>query len=187
MSIPESVQDDFPFPVDEEVMNALSALANAVRLDKVKRAACVVAEIFGADGAFPALLDETAGKVDEKKLVSSFQGNLQLLVQKTWVDQSDEALKALVLVRLERFCARIGAGNYADAYCDFREILSDTVYLLFGEQTKQDDFTEYAWHIDPSFGIFWRYVQNLPTEEDMRSVKKCRLLLLLGMEFLAHY
>jgi hypothetical protein len=186
MSIPESVRDDFPFSVDGEVMNALSALANAVRLDKVKRAACVVAEVFGSDGAFSALLDETAGKADEKKLVASFQGNLQLLVQKTWVDQSDEALKALVLVRLERFCARISADDYAAAYCDFREILSDTVYLLFGEQTKQDDFTEYAWHIDPSFGIFWRYVQNLPTE-DMRSVKKCRLLLLLGMEFLAHY
>jgi hypothetical protein len=57
---------------------------------------------------------------------------------------------------------------------------------MFGSQTKNDDFTEYAFRIDPEFGVFWWYIQSLPHESDWPE-EKCRIAVLLGMYFLANY
>jgi hypothetical protein len=71
------------------------------------------------------------------------------------------------------------------------EIIRDTVYLMFGLQAKKDDFSEYAMRIDPDFGIFWQYVETLAEKDRPLKEKKacevCRIMLLLGMVFLANY
>jgi len=47
-------------------------------------------------------------------------------------------------------------------------------------------FEEYSLRIDPEFGVFWWYIQNLPEKANF-SEQKSRALLLLGMYFLANY
>jgi hypothetical protein len=71
------------------------------------------------------------------------------------------------------------------------EVLKDTVYLMFGPQAQQEDFGEYAMRIDPDFGVFWRYIKALSTHtqaaRELWTGEECRVLILLGMFFLANY
>ena len=60
------------------------------------------------------------------------------------------------------------------------------VYLMFGSQAKSKDFAEYALRIDPEFGIFWWYVSSIPKDAEWESEKN-RVVILLGMYFLANY
>lgn len=135
-----------------------------------------IAAMFGFAGSFTTS--------DETKLVESFNKNLKLLIEKTWVEKSDIALKEQILFQLETLCKDYS--NWAKTYKDFLRILNDAVYLMFGQQTKSDDFTEYSLRIDPGFGIFWWYIKSLPATADW-SVEKCRNAVLLGMYFLANY
>ena len=68
----------------------------------------------------------------------------------------------------------------------FLDIIDKSVYLMFGQQTKSDDFGEYSLRIDPEFGIFWWFIQCLPKQPEW-SNEKCRNAVLLGMYFLANY
>jgi hypothetical protein len=127
----------------------------------------------------------------EQKLRMGFQNNLNLLIEKTWIEKSDEALKEQVLYRLKLYCARLADKRYLESQHDFMEVLNDTVYLLFGAQSKKPDFAEYAMRIDPEFGIFWQYIRVLSTHTKTPGLseqsEKCRVLLLLGMFFLENY
>lgn len=135
-----------------------------------------IAAMFGFAGSFAAS--------DEAKLVESFNKNLKLLIEKTWVEKSDIALKEQILFQLETLCKN--HSDWAKTYRDFLRILNDAVYLMFGQQTKSDDFAEYSLRIDPGFGIFWWYIKSLPATAEW-SVEKCRNAVLLGMYFLANY
>lgn len=134
-----------------------------------------IAEIFGYAGSFS---DE-----NEEKLSQSFKKNLKLLIEKTWVEKSDIALKEQILYQLDNLLAE---SDWKKAYAEFLCILSDAVYLMFGQQTKSEDFGEYSLRIDPGFGIFWWYIQSLPATAEW-PVEKCRNAVLLGMYFLANY
>ncbi|AEE17602.1 hypothetical protein [Treponema brennaborense] len=174
--------------VDTDVVRAFGILSSSDKDDADKAAACTVADVFGAGLPFKAIV-EASGSVHndaEQKLIASFHSNLKLLVEKTWVEKSDEALKQQVLYRLERICGKLADGEYADCYTDFIAVLSDVVYLLFGVQAKKEDFAEYALRIDPEFGIFWWYVRSLPQTPSWPA-EKCRIVMLLGMYFLANY
>mgnify|MGYP003299884272 CR=1 FL=1 len=81
---------------------------------------------------------------------------------------------------------KLSAGDYASCYKDFISVLVDVVYLMFGSQAKKEDFAEYALRIDPEFGIFWWYLHSLPKERAWGN-EKCRIVILLGMYFLANY
>jgi hypothetical protein len=175
------------------VHDALQALAESqARLDKdVRDAALVVADVFDDAKKFERILagDSAERRRAEQKLISAFQNNLNLLIEKTWVEKSDEALKVQVLYRLTRFCTEIAQGRYAPSGLVFMDIVKDTVYLMFGPQSQKHDFDEYAMRIDPDFGIFWQYIRALerslasPAQGD----ETCRTLLLLGMFFIANY
>ncbi len=127
----------------------------------------------------------------EKKLIQSFKSNLELLVQKTWIEKVDESLKAQVLFRINGLCETMEAGEYGRSYREFLRVMYDVVYLLFGAQAKKDDFPEYAIRIDPEFGVFWWYVISLPPDPGGTSSpwqeNKYRIAVLLGMMFLANY
>mgnify|MGYP006916028739 CR=1 FL=1 len=135
-----------------------------------------IAAMFGYAGDF-------SGE-DEQKLIESFQKNLKLLIEKTWVEKSDIALKEQILFQLEKLCS--DTSDWAKTYDVFLNVLSEAVYLMFGQQTKSDDFGEYSLRIDPGFGIFWWYIKSLPTSAEW-PVEKCRNAVLLGMYFLANY
>lgn len=168
--------------VDEKITNAISSLINATSNKEVVKSADVIASAFGSSSA---LFTKESSDFEEK-LISSFQKNLTLLIQKTWVEKADADLKEQVLYKLSEYGKNVSKAKWTNVYSDFLQIISDVVYLMFGSQTKSDDFVEYALRIDPEFGIFWLYIKNLPESSDWEN-EKLRVVMLLGMYFLANY
>lgn len=159
--------------VDTKTVNAVLSFAQSD--DNSTETINSIAAMFGYSGSFES--------EDEHKLVQSFKNNLKLLIEKTWVEKSDIALKEQILFQLEKFC---NESDWTKNFSEFLTILNEAVYLMFGQQTKSGDFGEYSLRIDPGFGIFWWYVKSLPATAEW-SVEKCRNAVLLGMYFLANY
>lgn len=161
--------------------DTISALADFLKKeDRFNKAADAIASAFGSSDGFTKMKD-----ADIKKLVVSFKHNLTLLIQKTWVEKSDIALKDQLLYKMESFLSTDDA-SWAANYVLFREIIDQAVYLMFGQPTDTPDFAEYTLRIDPEFGIFWWYISSLPNEISW-SEDKCRVAMMLGMFFLANY
>ena len=165
--------------VDKKILNAISEFVEG---KNYVAAADVLASAFGAG---KALFAKEAADF-ESKLISSFQKNLSLLVQKTWIEKSDAELKENVLYKLNEYCEAISKGEWNKSYPTLLQIVGDVVYLMFGNQSKNGDFEEYSLRIDPEFGIFWLYMNSLPKEHEWEQ-KKARVAMLLGMFFLANY
>lgn len=147
-----------------------------------------LAAVLGDSGNFRAIVSEKSTQRDlsEQKLVSGFQKNIELLVQKTWVEKADEALKDEILFRITNLCRNLSQYDYHTALSEFLPVLRDVVFLLFGSLSKTDSFLEYAVRIDPDFGFFWYYITNLPAHDNW-SEEKCRDAVLLGICFLANF
>ena len=169
---------------DLEVLNSMVVLLESEDKSKLVDAALTIATQFGADKSFADVL-KTEAEEPTTKLIQSFHNNLNLLVQKTWVEKADEALKDQVLFRLDNLCNALLEKKEA-SYEDFVVLLKDVVYLMFGSQAKTTDFAEYALRIDPGFGIFWWYLTSIP-EKAPESEEKKRIFFALGMVFLANY
>ena len=159
--------------VDSKTVNAVLSFAQSD--DNSTETINSIAAMFGYSGSFES--------EDEHKLVQSFKNNLKLLIEKTWVEKSDIALKEQILFQLGKFC---NESDWTKNFSEFLTILNEAVYLMFGQQTKSGDFGEYSLRIDPGFGIFWWYVKSLPATAEW-PVEKCRNAVLLGMYFLANY
>ncbi|HPM05924.1 MAG TPA: hypothetical protein PLR81_02810 [Treponemataceae bacterium] len=174
--------------IDTHIVEALDSFIKDESIDAITKAAITIAPCFGVEKEFCTLIEgETEVRANaEKKLTTSFYNNLLLLVQKTWVEASDEALKNQALEKLKDCCGKDHHIDYKASYEAVIDVLHDVVYLMFGPQTKKADFSEYALRIDPGFGVFWWYLQALPKKTDW-SLDKTRLALLLGMFFLANY
>lgn len=168
--------------VEPEILLSIENIVKSDDISLIESCAAEVSKCFGDKRIFYDILL----KNDDAKLISSFKKNLSLLIQKTWVEKTDEAVKEQVLYNLEQFCAYAEDNKYVEEYKRFGQIITDVVYLMFGVQSKEPDFAEYALRIDPEFGIFWWYIQSLPEEADFTN-EKCRAIILLGMYFLANY
>lgn len=162
--------------IEQKSIDALSAFIG--NNDDFCEAADTIAKIFGAKDNFSQIKDE-----EITKLAVSFKNNLTLLIQKTWVEKSDIALKEKLLYQLEFFLKN---ENWKENYPLFLQIINQAVFLMFGQDPENPDFSEYALRIDPEFGIFWWYISNLPVKNEWQE-KKCRIAMLLGMFFLANY
>ena len=88
--------------VDKDTLQALDSLLSTADEAAANEAGIKLSASFeGGSEAFRQIAqNEGAG---EEKLVTSFHNNLVLLIEKTWVEKSDVALKAQVLYRLEEF------------------------------------------------------------------------------------
>ncbi|MBQ0165897.1 MAG: hypothetical protein KBT02_02160 [Treponema sp.] len=169
-------------PVKEAMERLFSSDGSATPID----AAMVMADLFGGSSSFRSVLEAKEKSEAETKLISSFHNNLNLLVVKTWVEKDDETQKEQLLFRLDSVCKALAENtDYVSSYVEIVTLLHDAVTLLFGSQTKQKDFMEYAFRIDPGFGIFWWYIESLP--DDIPAPEAARIYLLLGMLFLSNY
>lgn len=168
--------------VDEEVTSAITTLISATNAKQIAKSADVIAKVFGASSS----IFEKESADFEEKLIHSFEKNLSLLIQKTWVEKADADLKDQVLYKLNEYCKAIGKGKWSNAYSVLLQIINDLIYLMFGAQTKTSDFLEYALRIDPEVGIFWYYITSLPEAAEWDN-EKYRVVMLLGMYFLANY
>jgi hypothetical protein len=151
-------------------------------------AARAFAEILGIGSDYKRLLESG----DTDRLLASFQNNLDLLIQKTWVEKADESRKEKLLDRVPVFIVGIERGEYPKVLEEFGVILEELAYLFFGVQSHKDDFTEYTFRIDTQMGLFWWYggqLGNLCFLEWARSADKKQLeaVLLLGICYLTDF
>ena len=163
--------------LDNETINALTSfLENESEFNK---SANLIANAFGYSKDFSSMNEEAISK-----LLVRFKNNLTLLIQKTWVEKSDIALKDQLLYQLDQLLKN--NQTWLENYGLFRQIINQVVFLMFGQPTDSPDFAEYTLRIDPEFGIFWWYISNLPPKANWTE-EKCRVATLIGMYFLSNY
>ncbi len=169
----------------KDVLRAMDDVVSNSKKATVIKGGKVIAEVFGAQDIFENLADNSK-EASEKMLVDSFHNNLTLLIQKTWVEKSDEVLKDQILYKLDEVCAMLNKKEYGEVYQNFLDLLNDSVFLMFGPLSTKDDFSEYALRIDPGFGVFWWFLKTVSPKMP-KDVKIGRLYIILGMLFLANY
>lgn len=132
-------------------------------------------------------------KKDSKEMnvfLEHFQNNLDLLIQKTWVEKADENRKEKLLEKIPRFMASIEREDFHKAIKEFGVILKELSYLFFGTQSERDDFTEYTFRIDGQIGLFWWYGGKLSLFDKYSGNsgdKSLRALLFLGLCYLTNF
>jgi hypothetical protein len=123
-----------------------------------------------------------------QKYLVSFRNNLDLLIRKTWVEKTDEERKEKLQERIPGFMTLINNAEYHAALEEFSAVLEELAWLLFGAQSRKDDFTEYTFRIDTQMGLFWWYAGHinriLPELKDRAVI---RAILLLGICYLTDF
>ena len=177
-----------PQEIRRAALESLPAFVQSTDYKIVRECALQIARAFGAEPGFAALFEEESDEREncEKTTVQSFRKNIELLVQKTWIEKADEAMKEEVLARIDVLCENLSQAKYARVLHDLLPVLRDVVYLLFGPASKEESFLEYAVRVDPDFGLFWLYVNSLHDTEEWPA-EKCRAAVLLGLCFLANF
>jgi len=130
-------------------------------------------------------LDKTSDEL--RTFLEQFQNNLDLLIQKTWVEKSDETRKGKLQNDIPLFMATIEQGNFAGAIEEFSAILDELAYLFFGSQSEREDFTEYTFRIDVQMGLFWWYGGRLILLKESSDEKVLWAVLLLGLCYLTNF
>ena len=153
-------------------------------------AACNFAGILGIDEDYRKLLGLCKSGKAAEDFLELFQNNLDLLIQKTWVEKAEETRKEDLLDKVPPFIALIENKKYSEALEEFGAIMEELSHLFFGAQSQKEDFTEYALRIDPLLGLFWWYGRQLGEKRDwLRTLNEELLcaLLLLGICFLTDF
>jgi hypothetical protein len=120
-------------------------------------AASALAEILGIGADYRRLLEVDQSSREMNAFLCHFQNNLDLLIQKTWVEKADEIRKEKLQDRVPGFVEMIKQGDFQQALEEFGAILEELAYLLFGAQSGKSDFSEYSFRIDTQMGLFWWY------------------------------
>ncbi|HCM27664.1 MAG: hypothetical protein A2Z99_09625 [Treponema sp. GWB1_62_6] len=123
--------------------------------------------------------------VSDRRLLGHFRNNVELLIQKTWVEKADEAHKEKLLDRIPVFVLDMERADYERALRTFIHILDELAYLLFGTQSRKGDFIEYAFRIDANLGLFWWYAGNLASLLGETDEKRIRAVLVIGVCYLS--
>jgi len=150
------------------------------------------AEALGIGSEYQRLLGVNKNAAEMRKFLAHFQNNLDLLIQKTWVEKADESRKEKVQDDVLPFMARIEQGNLQQALEQFGAILEELAYLLFGQQSSKEDFTEYTFRIDLQMGLFWWYGTRLGSLKDAGktgavSDETLWAILLIGICYLTNF
>jgi hypothetical protein len=150
-------------------------------------AALNFARLLGIGTEYERLLAAPRDSREMRCFLVHFQNNLDLLIQKTWVEKADEKSKEKLQDRVPLLTGEIEKGNYRGALGDFSSILEELAYLFFGSQSREEDFTEYTFRIDAQMGLFWWYGARIggclgdPGEDFLRA------LLLIGLCYLTNF
>mgnify|MGYP002868854590 CR=1 FL=1 len=112
--------------VDKKILNAISEFVEGKNF---VAAADVLAVAFGSDKSlFSKEVPDFEGK-----LISSFQKNLSLLVQKTWIEKSDAELKEHVLYQLNEYSAAVSKGQWNKSYAELLQIVTGAPNVKEGQ------------------------------------------------------
>jgi hypothetical protein len=159
-------------------------------------AAISFAEILGIGADYNKILAGHKSDKDFHVFLEHFQNNLDLLIQKTWVEKADEIRKEKLQDRIPGLVDAIEGEDYTAALKEFSSILDELAYLFFGSQSSQDDFTEYTLRIDTQMGLFWWYggqIGCLHSQENGKhpgasnDKEALRAILLIGLCYLTNF
>ena len=156
------------------------------------KAAADFARMLGTGAEYQRLC---ALKKDDEKMrefLGHFQNNLDLLIQKTWVEKADEARKEKLQDEVTPLIGLIEQGNLQRALEEFGNVLDELAYLFFGAQSTKEDFTEYTFRIDPQLGLFWWYGSQLGSlkgsgKDGVPHDKSLWAVLLIGLCYLTNF
>ena len=126
------------------------------------------------------------------KFMERFQYNLDLLIQKTWVDKSEEKRKGKLRDEIPSLMATLENWDLFAAIEEFAAILNELAYLFFGAQSEKEDFTEYTFRIDAQMGLFWWYSGRMVLFKELydnsgHDDKVLWAVLLLGLCYLTNF
>jgi hypothetical protein len=152
----------------------------------VINAVTAFAEILGIGNEYKKIFEAQKSQSDLSSFLGHFQNNLDLLIQKTWVEKADETRKEKLQDRVPGFIADIERGDYQKALGEFSGILDELAYLFFGAQSHKEDFTEYTMRIDTQMGLFWWYGGQIGRlkSQDNATLKS---VLLIGICYLTNF
>jgi hypothetical protein len=144
---------------------AFKALPLLISAEESRRAryAVQIADILGNAGEFHQYVSgsgpERLARID--RLLRVFRENVELLVHKTWVEKAEEKPKDRLLEDLLAFEREFRDGAVVNAFKRFVALANSLASLLFGHQSKAEDFLAYCFRIDPKFGLFFWYIGEL--------------------------
>jgi len=124
-------------------------------------AATGFAETLGIGAEYRRLLGFTKDAAEMRQFLGHFQNNLDLLIQKTWVEKADEMRKERLQDDVPPLVSCIMQENFPQAIEAFGSILEELAYLFFGSQSTKEDFMDYVFRIDEQMGLFWWYSSQL--------------------------
>jgi hypothetical protein len=160
-------------------------------------AARAFSDILGIGADYRRLLSLDRGSGEMRRFMGHFQNNLDLLIQKTWVEKADEERKERLQDRIPDFIAIIERNDFRSALEEFGLILEELAYLFFGAQSRKEDFTAYTFRIDTRMGLFWWYGTQLGSLRQVCECQKAGLdpaddhnlwaVLLLGICYLTNF
>lgn len=150
-----------------------------------------IAEAFGVSLCFDSILSDESRTL-ERDVIQSWNRNVHLLIDKTWVEQNDELFKMETARSLDRMTESFTTfllekkEMYSPNFQSFCTILSDIVYLLFGTEAKLDSLVEYVLRMEPHFGLFCYYLSQIKQINKLDE-HKARLAILIAVVFLAEF
>jgi hypothetical protein len=157
------------------------------------QAAADFAAALGIGTEYNKLLNliKTSGQ-EMGDFLEHFQNNLDLLIQKTWVEKADEERKEILLNEVPGFVDGIEKKNFQQALEEFGAILDELAYLFFGAQSTREDFAEYTFRIDAQMGLFWWYGSQLgclrkAIKDSLTKDESLWAILLIGICYLTNF
>jgi len=165
----------------------VSARNSAERADT----ASAFADILGNPGEFARYAQGSRGErlaaIDH--LLKVFKENAELLVHKTWVEKNDEKRKERLIEEISAFEREFREGAIRPSFRRFVVLCHSIAHLLFGIQSRADDFLLYAFRIDPKLGLFFWFVSELEEQvhEDRGAEELLTIETLVGMYVLSSF
>jgi hypothetical protein len=172
---------------------AFKALPLLIAAEENRRAryAVQIADILGNAGEFHQYVSgsgpERLARID--RLLRVFRENVELLVHKTWVEKAEEKPKDRLLEDLLTFEREFRDGALLIAFKRFVALANSLASLLFGHQSKAEDFVAYCFRIDPKFGLFFWYIGELEKQAREGSFAEDLLMMetILGVYVLSSF
>lgn len=190
MTITQTTREDVLITEYKKVAQELYPLILEANSEKLRNHyAIAFGNVLGTPGEFFKYVSDSGNgyTANISSLLERFSHNITLLISKTWVEAADEKHKTILFEKLELFSNHFFHDENKILCKDFICLSEDTLELMFGEQVKSKDFIKYAFRIDPRFGLFTWFLENLKESLKSANPESLKTLLLLGMYFLASF
>ena len=148
-----------------------------------------VASAFGTFKNFVSILEDSDR---EYIAIESFTRNVELLIDKTWVEEGNEFFKFQIVKKLERLSSKLrlalknNKSVYLECFDEFCSFLKELICLLFGKEVGDECCLEYILRMEPNFGFFCYYVIQMSSLED-KTEEHARLAMLIAIVFLSEF